>query len=180
MADSNQNLKPTAYFLGEPALNLMEVDRWLHSLGADDFKLPEAEPCEILIELAGRRCYKSFVPGLNPNVTKVREGNDVYLDNIHGVAHGSVEEHPMFFFAFEGISRVFTHELVRHRAGVAISQESLRYVRLEDVNYWIPTILKEEDPDGEGLKTVNWAIDQLGQATPYNHASPSKFWRPAP
>jgi len=37
------------------------------------------------------------------------------------------------------VSRVFTHELVRHRVGVAISQESMRYVRLNNgINFWIP------------------------------------------
>ena len=33
------------------------------------------------------------------------------------------------------VSRVFTHELVRHRAGSAFSQESLRYVRLTDIGF---------------------------------------------
>jgi thymidylate synthase (FAD) len=40
------------------------------------------------------------------------------------------------------VSRVFTHELVRHRAGVAISQESLRYVRLTDIGFRIPPVLE--------------------------------------
>lgn len=31
-----------------------------------------------------------------------------------------------------------THEVVRHRAGVAISQESLRYVRLNNLKFWLP------------------------------------------
>lgn len=31
-----------------------------------------------------------------------------------------------------------THEVVRHRAGVAVSQESLRYVRLNKLKFWIP------------------------------------------
>ena len=36
------------------------------------------------------------------------------------------------------VSRVATHELVRHRAGVAVSQESLRFVRLDDLPFWFP------------------------------------------
>lgn len=153
--------EPTTFFLGQPKLNRYQVNLWLKQMEAEGYGIPVATDAEVAIEVAGRRCYKSFVPGLNPNVTRVREGNDTYLENIHKVAHGSVEEHAYFVFAFEGVSRVFTHELVRHRAGVGISQESLRYVRLEEVNYWIPTILKEEDPDGEGMKTVKWAIEQL-------------------
>jgi thymidylate synthase ThyX len=35
-----------------------------------------------------------------------------------------------------------THELVRHRAGTAISQESLRYVRPREIDIWLPPDLK--------------------------------------
>jgi len=51
-------------------------------------------------------------------------------------------EHAQYTFVFDNVSRVFTHELVRHRAGVAISQESLRFVRLTDINLRIPPALK--------------------------------------
>jgi hypothetical protein len=40
------------------------------------------------------------------------------------------------------VSRVFTHELVRHRAGSAFSQESLRYVRLTDIGFRVPPALE--------------------------------------
>jgi len=44
-----------------------------------------------------------------------------------------------------------THELVRHRAGTAMSQESLRYVRLTDLSFWVPKIIDEYDNEkGEG------------------------------
>src|SRR6266571_4291610 len=84
---------------------------------------------EFLTEIAGRVCYKSFGLGLNPNITKIRESPREYVENILKSKHGSVIEHACDTFAFLNVSRVFTHELVRHRAGVAISQESLRYVR---------------------------------------------------
>src|SRR6202030_2083029 len=35
-----------------------------------------------------------------------------------------------------------THELVRHRAGSAFSQESLRYVRLTDIGFRVPPALE--------------------------------------
>lgn len=82
---------------------------------------------------------------MNPNVTKVREGNDVYIDNIIKSKHGSVIEHPVTNWIFADVSRVFTHELVRHRVGTAFSQESLRYVRLEDLGLWLPPEV-EADP----------------------------------
>ncbi len=40
------------------------------------------------------------------------------------------------------VSRVYTHELVRHRAGSAFSQESLRYVRLTDIGFRVPPALE--------------------------------------
>ncbi len=46
-------------------------------------------------------------------------------------------------FMFLDVSRVFTHELVRHRVGTAMSQQSLRYVRPENMRFWIPPALQE-------------------------------------
>ena len=37
---------------------------------------------------------------------------------------------------------MFTHELVRHRAGSAFSQESLRFVRLTDIGFRVPPALE--------------------------------------
>ncbi len=44
--------------------------------------------------------------------------------------------------AFRQVSRVFTYELVRHRAGSAFSQESLQYVRLTDIGFRVPPALE--------------------------------------
>ena len=82
---------------------------------------------------------------MNPNVTKIRPSNEPYIKNILDVKHGSVIEHPVMNFIFADVSRVFTHELVRHRAGVAISQESLRFVRLTDLGQWLPMAIREDD-----------------------------------
>ncbi len=60
-----------------------------------------------------------------------RNGQPVWCGN-------SVIEHANYSFIFHNVSRVFTHEMVRHRAGVAISQESMRFVRLTDIPFWFP------------------------------------------
>ena len=65
-----------------------------------------------------------------------------YFANILRSAHGSVLEHANYSFAMRNVSRVFTHELVRHRAGSAFSQESLRYVRLTDIGFRVPPALE--------------------------------------
>jgi thymidylate synthase (FAD) len=115
---------------------------WLNRVAPGGGQRPIASDAELLIEYAGRRCYRSWAAGLNPNVTRVREDTTAYLDNVLSVKHGSVLEHAQFTFDFDQVSRVFTHELVRHRAGVAISQESLRYVRLTDLGFRIPDVLE--------------------------------------
>ncbi len=93
---------------------------------------------EELIEVAGRSCYRSFHPDLNPNLSKVRTGNEPYIGNILNSRHGSVLVHGNVTFAFYGVSRVFTHEVVRHAVGTGFSQESLRYVRLDELTCWYP------------------------------------------
>lgn len=101
---------------------------------------------EVLTEFAGRLCYRSWEPGLNPNVTRIREDRKAYLGNILSSKHGSVLEHANFSFVLHNVSRVLTHEFVRHRPGVAISQESLRFVRLTDIPFWFPDWVDNEDP----------------------------------
>lgn len=96
-----------------------------------------------LIETSGRICYRSFAPHLNPNVALIRTSTESYLANILEKGDGSILEHASVTFAFLCVSRVFTHELARHRVGTAISQESLRYVRLQDLAFWLPDDVPE-------------------------------------
>lgn len=96
----------------------------------DRFLRDEAPDHELLIELAGRLCYDSYsAEGGNPNVTRVRTDRIAYLQNLIGSGHGSVLEHVSFNFGIRNTSVVMTQELIRHRVGTAISQESGRYVR---------------------------------------------------
>jgi thymidylate synthase (FAD) len=97
---------------------------------------------ELLVEFAGRACYRSWEPGLNPNVRKVRTDQREYFANILRSGHGSVLEHANYSFALRNVARAATHEIVRHRAGSAFSQESLRYVRLADIGFRVPPVLE--------------------------------------
>ena len=74
-------------------------------------------------KVAGQLCYASFTPKRTLNANASR-----YFKNIKESGHGSVLEHANFTLLFYGISRSVTHELVRHRAGMAFSQLSQRYV----------------------------------------------------
>jgi thymidylate synthase (FAD) len=72
----------------------------------------------------------------------VRADRATYFHNLLSSAHGSVLEHANYTFALRQVSRVATHEIVRHRAGAAYSQESLRYVRLVDIGFRVPPVLE--------------------------------------
>lgn len=79
--------------------------------------------CDELVKFAGQLCYLSLGPKRTMNDQAAR-----YFQHIKESGHGSVFEHANFSFLLWGISRTFTHELVRHRAGFAFSQVSQRYV----------------------------------------------------
>lgn len=52
---------------------------------------------------------------------------------------GSAWEFVDFIFLIQGVTRAFTHELVRHRAGVAYAQQSQRAVSFEHGFEWLDT-----------------------------------------
>jgi thymidylate synthase (FAD) len=143
---------PTIHLLARPSIDLEGMRGYLARVGGESWlerRLEESDgeggrlnAGELLVEFAGRACYRSWEPGLNPNVTRVRTDQREYFANILRSAHGSVLEHASYSFAIRNCSRVFTHELVRHRAGSAFSQESLRYVRLTDIGFRVPPALE--------------------------------------
>ncbi|HYE08951.1 MAG TPA: FAD-dependent thymidylate synthase [Patescibacteria group bacterium] len=92
---------------------------------------------EKLIAAAAKLCYshvgtEDIMEGLEPEKT------DKFLGMLMDLGHESPIEHVSFTFAVEGISRVLTHQLVRHRIGCSYSQQSQRYVKLEQFEYIIP------------------------------------------
>ncbi|GAA1302257.1 flavin-dependent thymidylate synthase [Planotetraspora silvatica] len=156
-----RSVEPEVFIVARPELDYDELARYLREIGGESWldRLERGEfDAQNLAEFAGRLCYRSFEPGLNPNVTRIRTDQTQYLQNILASAHGSVLEHISFSFVLHNVSRVFTHELVRHRPGVAISQESLRFVRLSDLPFWFPDWAKE---DAELMKRATAVLDQL-------------------
>lgn len=140
---------PSVFLIARPSIDVEGMRGYLADVGGESWlarRLEEAGGApnggELIVEFGGRACYRSWEPGLNPNVTKVRTDQREYFANILRSAHGSVLEHANYSFAIRNCSRVFTHELVRHRAGSAFSQESLRYVRLADIGFRVPPALE--------------------------------------
>lgn len=148
-----QFVKPEIFHLASTGVNELEVAKYLAQLGAIGWQSDNCvSEAEYLIEIAGRRCYKSFGVELNPNLTKVREGNHAYIGNILKTKHGSVIEHAYDTFAIENVSRIFTHELVRHRLS-NYSQESMRFVRPTNLSTIFPGVYTEH-LSGEKAKQV--------------------------
>jgi len=98
-------------------------------------------PAECLISFYAKLCYKSLTLGKNDNVTRIRE-IQANIENCFATGHGSVFEHVWFNFVTTNCSRVMTHELVRHRIGVAYSQTSGRYCRLDKLDFVSDPLLK--------------------------------------
>jgi len=68
--------------------------------------------------------------------------------------HLSTFEHASFTFSIQGISRVTSHQLVRHRLA-SYTQQSQRYVRLDDHSYVTPPTVSKK---AQVLATYQQAI----------------------
>ncbi|WP_433057473.1 FAD-dependent thymidylate synthase [Dactylosporangium sp. CS-033363] len=98
----------------------------------------DADGGEALAEFAGRACYQSWS---KPNPATAT--NAGYLRHILEVGHLSVLEHGTVTFYMTGVSRSFTHELVRHRH-FSYSQLSQRYVPGREQVMVEPAVIAED------------------------------------
>ena len=91
---------------------------------------------EKVISMAAKLCYSAVgVDQIEENLTD--ESVDRFLNMLINIGHESPLEHVSFTFAVEGISRACSHQLVRHRIA-SFSQQSQRYVKLDQFEYIIP------------------------------------------
>ena len=155
--------------IGQTVRDLDEIHDYLSSIGQSDWHSKGAHSdAESLTELYGRLCYRSWAPGkgsgdpdLNPNIVKIRETNREYLKHVIEVGHGSLLEHCVSNWIFKDVSRVLTHELVRHRAGTAFSQESMRFVRLTDLGLWLPSCIQSNPELVKLFETTFESLEKL-------------------
>lgn len=127
--------EPHVYLVGRQVIDQGVIARFLRDHGAE-WESDTTVPAELLAEAAGRLCYMSFGKG--------RKTNAEYLENILSSAHGSVLEHAVWNFIITGVSRSFTHELVRHRAGWGYSQLSQRYVDESEADFVEPACIAQD------------------------------------
>ena len=148
-----------AYLISETQFNDGEAERFL----ADEGTPPLSEsvisrkqgfPAAVsIVEMAARLCYMSFGRG--------RTSIPDFIRNLIEHKHGSVFEHAVYGIILAGVSRSFTHELVRHRAGFAYSQLSQRYVDAADTEFVTPPAVRESP---EALKKFNDAVERARSA----------------
>lgn len=112
---------------------------------------------EVNIATAAKLCYsKSGIAGIQEHLTEEKATD--FLDMLMDIGHASPIEHSQFTFGIEGISRVLTHQLVRHRIGTSYSQQSQRYVELKQFQYIIPPSIEKDE---ESRKLFEETMDVL-------------------
>lgn len=164
---------PKVYLVGMTQPNWQGIQQYLEDTQQTDFAsswdafvgnpMTDAavgDSAIAMVSMFAKMCYASLVLGKNANVTRIRD----IEDNIKGVIkskHGSVMEHLSFNFIVSGCSRVFTHELVRHRVGTAFSQTSGRYVALDNIQVVFPPQYRDIPYRGGqfDLKTIGEFLD---------------------
>ena len=116
-----------------------------------------------VVAQAGKLCYSAV--GVDEITQKLTEEEIArYVNMLASIGHESPLEHVSFTFAIEGISRACTHQIVRHRIA-SYSQQSQRYVKLEQFEYIIPPAI-ENNPEAkrifiEAMERDQKAYDEL-------------------
>lgn len=104
-----------------------------------------------LVYTACRTCYSELEPQEIFRRAVEGEVNPAamqrLISNVIGSGHGSTIEHVVFTFALSGVSRTLSHQLVRHRAGVAFDQQSQRYVTFKGAATMLPGTIADGDPE---------------------------------
>ncbi len=80
------------------------------------------------------------------------------IELLRRLGHESVFEHACFTFRVEGISRVTSHQLVRHRLA-SYTQQSQRYVKLKNPKFIVPEEIMNSEFRDEFLNLLQRASD---------------------
>mgnify|MGYP001588999460 FL=1 len=117
---------------------------------------------EILCSFYAKLCYKSLTLGQNANISRVRDIESNLIGCMDS-GHFSVFEHCLLNFVVTDASRVFTHELVRHRVGTAFSQTSGRYVAIDHIDFVADPILVEDPECKEKIEKLIQEIENTAK-----------------
>jgi thymidylate synthase (FAD) len=147
--------EPRVHLVGRQTVDAEAIAKFLGEHGVS-WQTDTEVGAEKLAEMAGRVCYMSYGKG--------RKTNREFLSHLIDVGHGSVLEHGVWSFLITGVSRSFTHELIRHRH-FSYSQLSQRYVDESDSDFIEPDVIAE-DPElhaawCEAVNAARVAYDRL-------------------
>jgi len=125
---------PNVYLVGFPKFDVDAFLNFLADQGVSWKRTPDASEAEEIVEAAGRICYMSFGEKQSPRT------NAEYIRRLIAMEHESVLEHVNWGFVLTGVSRTFSHQLVRHRLGFAFSQLSQQYHEETDARFVEPQL----------------------------------------
>jgi thymidylate synthase (FAD) len=114
-------MPPRIFLVSEPSFDLSAMTEFLRENQTSWKRTPGTSAAEQIVEAAGRICYMSFGDKQSPRST------GEYISRLIDQGHESVLEHVNWSFIISGVSRAFTHQLVRHRVGFSFSQLSQQY-----------------------------------------------------
>lgn len=187
---------PGVFLVSRPQLDWAEIDLFFNEVEASpldamltypdtygDHKVTDAVQ---IIEAAARLCYMTLYGTSRKSIKS-------FIDNLLKSKHGSVLEHVNYGFIFTGVSRSLTHELVRHRAGFAFSQQSQRYVDEQEsqhvVPFWIEKLAEEHENSKvkeilshaieDSLGYYNDLVKEISQYLPVSDTMKMRDWRKA-
>ncbi|MGO4880965.1 MAG: FAD-dependent thymidylate synthase [Bryobacteraceae bacterium] len=154
--------EPRIYMLGRTSFDPAAIESFLSDEHTHWTRTARASEPEEVVEIAGRVCYMSFGAMQSPRQ------NEEYISNLIRNEHDSVLEHATWTFLLSGVSRAFTHQLVRHRVGFSFSQMSQQYHDESDAAFVLPAeLLHDSDAEQAWLGALQAALDTyrtIGQA----------------
>ena len=118
---------------------------------------------ERVVAMAARLCYSAA--GAEELSERLSEADvQKRVKKMVALGHASTIEHVSFTFGIEGVSRVLTHQLVRHRIA-SYDQQSQRYVAAHGFQYITPPSIEEKPEAKERfdklLTDIRSAYDDL-------------------
>lgn len=132
-----RTVRPSIVCIAKTEINEDAISGFLRNEGLVWNRSNGVTPGDDLIEFSGRICYMSFGERQSPR------DNGEYILNLIDSGHESVLEHMSWTFVASGVSRAFTHQLVRHRVGFSYSQLSQQYYDESEACFVAPPSLKK-------------------------------------
>lgn len=111
------------------------------------------------VAMSARLCYSPIgAAELEEKISDEQAGK--LVRKLVAMGHFSTLEHVSFTFAIEGVSRVLTHQLVRHRIA-SYSQQSQRYVKEHNFATIMPPSISARPDAREKFEAINKEIQRL-------------------